>query len=204
MGSTLKLLYDYVQDLECLIKKADELAKKSVLRSELSRFREIKTFDFENLNIHETEYLVSLSRILVDYGFSQTYESFESACTLLTADYDHTKEVVDAAVEKLKKSASLLYDGEVDFLWKVYETDDPWALLTEMLTGSNGESTARRNFYLKKITELASPKNLVSAMFNKKSNEVALELSLLRLEMEFVTNDGILPEILSQNKTDLC
>lgn len=31
MDSTLKLLYDYVQDLECLIKKADELAKKTRL-----------------------------------------------------------------------------------------------------------------------------------------------------------------------------
>ncbi|MDO5475342.1 MAG: hypothetical protein Q4F61_03090 [Candidatus Saccharibacteria bacterium] len=203
MGSTLNLLYDYTQDLKSLIEKADELAKKSLLKDELSRFQE-STFDFENLSIRETEHLVSLSRILVDYGLSQTYESFESACALLTADYDRTKEMVDAAVEKLKKSASQLYDGEVDFLWKVYETDDPWVLLTEIRTGSSGESTARRNFYLKKIAELASPKNLVSAMFNKKSNEVALELSPLRLEMDFVTNDGILPEILSQNKTDLC
>ena len=201
MGSTLNSLYNYTQDLKILIKKADELAKKSVLRDELLRFEEIESFDFKNLSIRETEDLISLSRILVDYGFSQACESFESACALLTADYDRTKDAVDAAVEKLKESASLLYDGEVDFLWK--DQSDPWALLAEKLTGTNGESLARRNFYLKKIVELANPNNLVSTMLYDKSDEVAMNLSLLQLEIDFITNDGILPEILYQNKTDL-
>ncbi|MBR3052025.1 hypothetical protein IKG60_00155 [Candidatus Saccharibacteria bacterium] len=205
MGSTLNLLYDYAQDLECLIKKVDELSRKSVLRDKLSKFHTIESFCFENLSFSEIEYLISLSRILTDYGFSQTYESFESACLLLLADYDHTKEAVNMAVEKLKKSASRLYANETatDFLWKTREVSDPWALLVEMLSGSDGEAAARRKFYLKRIAELASPKSLISATLYDKSDEVALNLSPLRLEIDFIMNDGILPEILHTGKTDL-
>lgn len=207
MGSTLNLLYDYVQDLEHLVKKADELAKKNILRDELSKFHSVESYDFRDLSIRETEYMVSLSRILTDYGFYQTYESFENACSLLLADYDYTKKAVDMAVEKLKKSAYRLYAGETEanFLWEAHKVDDPWALLVELLISSSDEAAARRSFYLKRIAELASIEGLANAMFHNKTDEVALSLSPLQLEMSFVMNDGILPKILSlhADKTDL-
>ena len=208
MGSTLNLLYDYVQDLEYLIRKADELAKKSVFKEELSKLREIESFRSVDLTIRQIEYLTSLSRILVNYGFSQTYKSFNNACSLLLADYDYTKEVVDMAVEKLKKSASQLYvdEDETGFLWGAYDVSDPWALLVEMLTESDNEAMARRNYYLKRIAELASLEGLADAMFYGKSDEIALSLSPLRLEMQFARDERILPEVLSlhANETDLC
>ena len=83
MGSILNLLYDYTRDFECLITKADELVKKRCLKDELSKYYEIKGLRMEDLSIRDVEYLVSLSRILVNYGYSHTYESFENACLLL-------------------------------------------------------------------------------------------------------------------------
>lgn len=144
---------------------------------------------------------------MVNYGFSQTYESFENACLLLTADYDRAKEAVDMAVKKLKKSASQLYADktEADFLWKDREASNPWALLVEMLTEDDDEVIARRNYYLKRITELASLESLANATVFEERNKVAFRLSPLQLEMDFITNDDVLPEILSihTNKTDL-
>ena len=208
MGSTLNLLYDYTQDLKCLVRKADDLARKETLKNTLSKFGTIKSFGFDDLSLHETEYLVSLSRILADYGFSQTFDSFENACLLLLADYNYTKEAVSMAVEKLKKSASRLYadigENGVDFLWKAHEKNDPWALLVEMLIANSDEATARRNFYLKRIAELASLESLAGATHSPEGDSVAFRLSPAQLETEFMLNDGILPGILSHHtKKDL-
>ena len=206
MECTLNLFYDYAENFKDLIKKADDLAKKNHFKDELSRVNKIESFDFEDMSIRETECVVSLSRILVDYGFYQTLESFKNACLLLLADYNRTKAKIDTAVEKLKESASRLYNGETeaDYLWKAYEVSDPWKLLVELLAKDDEEAMARRRFYSKRIAELANPKNLASAMFLRESNEIALKLSPLRLEASFIANDGILPEILSSNHvTDL-
>lgn len=200
MEGTLNLLYDYARDLEFLIEKASELASKGVLRDKLMRFYKI---DSEDFSFSEAEYLISLSRILANYGFCQTYESFKNACSLLLADYDHSKGMVDMAVDKLKKSASRLYAEKTaaGFLWKAHEVSDPWALFVEMLIGSDSEAIARRNYYLRRVLE-----SLASDVLYNKTDEVALNLSPLRLEMGFILNDGILPEVLSlhTNKTDLC
>lgn len=205
MGSTLNFLYDYVQDFELLIKKTEELAKKSTLKNQLLEARMLENTNF--LSIIGTEHLVSLSRSLVDYGFSQTYESFRNACQLLLADYNRIKEAVDTALERLKESASLLYadKDEADFLWKARKVSDPWTLLMSILIGSDDEAVARRKFYLRRIAELANLSSLANIASFDESSRVAADISPLQLEMDFITSDGILPEILSlhANKTDL-
>ena len=212
MGSTLALLYDYVQDLKCLIIKAGELAKISALNDELSKLQEIKTCNLKDLNlsIRESEYLISLSRILAEYGFYQTYESFENACLLLSTDYNRAKEAVAMAVEKFKISTSQLYADKAEeyFLWKDYEADDPWALLVEKLTKNDDIAIARRNFYIKRIAKLANLSNLANITSVDRSNEIIISLSPLRLESDFIANDGNLSKVLfhhsrKTNKTDL-
>lgn len=208
MDSTLKLLYDYVQDLECLIKKADELAKKRVYKNALSKFHAIENLNYENLTIRENEQLISLSRILADYGFCQTLESLENACSLLLADYDRTKDAVDMTVERLRKIAPLLCinENEADNFWRTCEAGDPWTVFAEVLAKSDDKAAARRDSFLRRIAKLASLERLAKITSPNERDAIAFELSPSQLETNFIIDASISVEIMTchTNKTDLC
>ena len=199
-GSTLlKEIFNYCKDFETLILVAGELAEKRTPRDELSKL--VAAGDSANLSsLNGSKHLTLLSRFLGDYGFSQTYLSFENASSLFLADYERTEDAVSQAVNNLEQSALSLYVGKTgtDLLWCSHETNDPsWAKLAEMLTECDERATDRRKFYLKRITELASCERLAGVTSPDKYDEIASSLSPVQLETDFVTYYNILPEVLS-------
>lgn len=206
MGSTLDLLYEYTKDLQHLIKVSEEFNAKAEFSDKIPKVRKLSQLSFEELSESDNECILSVSRFLTDYGFSQTYESFECACSLFKDDLDRTRKALIRAEKRLKESGSLLYAGK-DKENYLFDPNGSWELIfNKLLSGnSNEEAAARRKFYSKRINKLASPESITNAMICDKLDEVVAMVSPLHLEMSFIENDGILKETLPfhTNKTDL-